>query len=120
MRVTHGDLCIAFRVRAISVLPAGFVVAECPGTLALYIAPRAFACGTLRKPPQPKDTLPPPKRRTTPLGGAQGAQWTDSIKHVPISVPALPDIPAQQAAGSFENLVAHATCVEESVLLPPP
>ena len=78
-----------------------------------------FACGTLRKPPKPKDALPPPKRRTTPLGGVQGAQWTDSIKRVPIGVPALPDFPAQQAAGSFENLVAHATRTEEEVLLPP-
>ena len=28
-----------------------------------------FACGSPRKPPKPKHALPPPKRRTTPLGG---------------------------------------------------
>ena len=72
-----------------------------------------FACGTFRKPPKPKESLPPPKRRTTPLGGILGAQWTDSVTHVPISVPALPDQPCLFAVGSFEELVAHATHSDE-------
>ena len=51
MRVIHGDLFIACCVHAISALPAGFVVAECPGTLALYIAPRALRAGPSGSPP---------------------------------------------------------------------
>ena len=78
-----------------------------------------FACGTHREPPKPKDFLPPPKRRTTPLGGILGAQWTDSVTHVPITVPALPDQPGRQVAGSFGDLVAHATRNDDSELPPP-
>ena len=78
-----------------------------------------FACGTHRRPPKPKASLPPPKRRTTPLGGTLGAQWTDSVTHVPIVVPALLDQPGSHVAGSYGDLVAHATCSDEVELLPP-
>ena len=72
-----------------------------------------------QKTPKLKDTLPPPKRRTTPLGGTLGAQWIDSITHVPIVVPPLPDQGATHVAGSYGDLVAHATCIPEVELLPP-
>ena len=63
--------------------------------------------------------MPPAKRRTTPLGGTLGAQWTDSITHVPIVVPPLPDQDVMHVAGSYGDLVAHATCSQEVELLPP-
>ena len=73
----------------------------------------------MRHPRKTPDPLPPPKRRTTPLGGTLGAQWTDSITHVPSVVPPLPDHFSMHAAGSYGDLVAHATCSQKEELLPP-
>ena len=107
MLSTHGAQSIASYVHATSVQHDGFVFVKFLGTLAPYAGQKGL------------HAVPPPKRRTTPLGGTLGAQWTDSITHVPIVVPPLPDQDAMNVAGSYGDLVAHATCIQEVELLPP-
>ena len=42
----------------------------------------------------------------------------DSITHVPIVVPPLPDQGAMHVAGSYGDLAGHATCPQELEMLP--